>query len=165
MDSDGLALNPEPFNKINIWNDFLFNFKPSTMKNIALLFVVSVIFILFACKKEAKSEQFLLLTGPVWASDSLLADGVDASGPGQLLEKFKGDIKFREDGTGYFGKYIGTWRFSYSETNLVIDSDSLKVPLTTDIRELTQTSLKITTSYPTVDPNNPLDIRMTFKAK
>ena len=135
------------------------------MKNLALLFVIAGLIIFSSCGKETKSQQFLLLTGPEWASDSLLAEGVDASGPGQLLEKFKGDIKFREDGTGYFGKYIGIWRFSYSETNLVIDSDSLKVPLTTDIRELTTASLKITTSYPTVDPNNPLDIRMTFKAK
>jgi hypothetical protein len=135
------------------------------MKNFALLLIIAGLIVFSSCSKETKSQQFLLLTGPVWASDSLLAEGADASGPGQLLEKFKGDIKFREDGTGYFGKYIGTWRFSYSETNLVIDSDSLKVPLTTDIRELTTTSLKITTSYPTVDPNNPLDIRMTFKAK
>ena len=135
------------------------------MKNIALLLIISVCCIVFACKKEKKSEQFLLLTGPVWVSDSLLAEGVDASGPDQLLEKFKGDIKFREDGTGYFGQYTGTWRFSYSEKEVVISSDALPVPLTTNIIELTTKSLKMTTSYPTANPANPLDIRMTFKAK
>jgi hypothetical protein len=136
------------------------------MKNLALLLIISCCCIFFACKKETKSEQFKLLTGPVWASDSLLAEGVDASGPGQLLAKFKGDIKFREDGTGYFGQYTGTWRFSFNETEIVIDSDSLQVPLTTNIAELTKTSLKMTTSYPNLaNPSNPFDIRMTFKAK
>jgi hypothetical protein len=135
------------------------------MKNLVFLLIVSGIVFSSACKKETKSAQFLLLTGPTWASDSLLAEGVDASQPGQILAKFKGDIKFREDGTGYFGQYIGTWRFSYSESELVIDSDSLQVPLTTNIIVLTKTSLKLTTSYPTANPLNPLDIRMTFKAK
>jgi hypothetical protein len=106
------------------------------------------------------------LTGPVWASDSLLVEGIDASGPGQFLAKFKGDIKFREDGTGYFGQYTGTWRFTFNETEILIYSDSLQIrPLTTNIAELTKISLKMTTSYPTANPFNPLDIRMTFKAK
>jgi hypothetical protein len=135
------------------------------MKNLALLLIITGCVILLTCKKETRSEKFLLLTGPTWTSDSLLAEGVDASQPGQLLAKFKGDAKFREDGTGYFGLYIGTWKFSYNETEIVIDSDSLQVPLTTNIAVLTKTSLKITTSYPTADPSNPLDIRMTFKAK
>ena len=136
------------------------------MKNIALLLIISGICILFACKKETKSEQFLLLTGPIWASDSLLAEGIDASKPGQLLNKFVGDIKFRDDGTGYFGKYDGKWRFAFSETELVIESDSLQLPLTTKIAELTNKSLKLTTSFPNqLNPSNPYDIRMTFKAK
>jgi hypothetical protein len=135
------------------------------MKNLALLVLISGCLVIFSCKKETRSEKFLLLTGPTWTSDSLLAEGVDASQPGQLLAKFKGDAKFREDGTGYFGLYTGTWKFSYNETEIVIDSDSLQVPLTTNIAVLTKTSLKITTSYPTADPSNPLDIRMTFKAK
>jgi hypothetical protein len=136
------------------------------MKNLALLFIISGCFIVFACKKETTSENFRLLTGPVWASDSLLAEGVDVSKPGQLLAKFVGDIKFREDGTGYFGQYTGTWRFSYNETELVISADSLPVPtLTTNIVELTTKSLKVTTSYPSSNQSNPFDIRMTFKAK
>jgi hypothetical protein len=136
------------------------------MKNLALLLIISGITFFSACKKETKSEHFLLLTGPVWASDSLLADGIDASKPGQLLAKFAGDIKFREDGSGYFGQYTGKWRFTFSEDELVIDSDSLQVPLTTNIKELTKTSLKLITAYPnSLDPSNPLDIRMTFKAK
>ena len=136
------------------------------MKNLALLFIISGCFIVFACNKETNSSNFKLLTGPVWASDSLLAEGVDASKPGQLLAKFVGDIKFREDGTGYFGQYTGTWRFSYNETELVITSDSLQVPLTTNIIELTAKSLKLTTSYPNPsNQSNPFDIRMTFKVK
>jgi len=136
------------------------------MRNIALLLIISGICIVFACKKETNSEQFLLLTGPVWASDSLLAEGIDASKPGQLLNKFVGDIKFREDGTGYFGKYIGKWRFAFNETELVIESDSLQLPLTTKIAELTNKSLKLTTSFPNpLNLSNPSDIRMTFKAK
>lgn len=136
------------------------------MKNLALLLIISGFCVVFGCKKETKSEQFLLLTGPVWASDSLLAEGIDASRPGQMLAKFAGDIKFREDGSGYFGQYTGKWRFAFSETELVIESDSLQVPLTTKIAELTKKSLKLTTSYPNLlNPTNPIDIRMTFKAK
>jgi hypothetical protein len=136
------------------------------MKNLALLLIISGCFIFFACKKETKSEKFLFLTGSTWTSDSLLAEGVDASGPGGILAKFKGDAKFREDGTGYFGLYTGTWRFAYNETEIVIDSDSLQVPLASNIEVLTKTSLKITTAYLNLaNPSNPLDIRMTFKVK
>ena len=130
-----------------------------------VLFLVSATMILVACGKDKNnySERFLLLTGPVWESDSLLANGVDASGPGELLEDFAGDAKFNTDGTGYFGEYTGTWTFSSSENYLTISSDSLPVPLTTKIEELTQLSLKITTSFPAVP--DPIDIRITFKAK
>ena len=139
--------------------------KRTNWYGLAITFVI-LILAFFACKKETTSENFRLLTGPVWASDSLLAEGVDVSKPGQLLAKFVGDIKFREDGTGYFGQYTGTWRFSYNETELVISADSLPVPtLTTNIVELTTKSLKVTTSYPSSNQSNPFDIRMTFKAK
>jgi hypothetical protein len=133
------------------------------MKNLALLVIISGCLIFFACQKNTKSEKFLLLTGPTWTSETLLADGVDASGPGGLLAKFKGDAKFRVDGTGYFGQYIGTWRFAYNETELFIDSDSLQTALTANIAELTRTSLKITTAYPRQPI--PLEIEMTFKTK
>lgn len=133
------------------------------MKNVVLLLLISAFCIVFACKKETKSQQFLLLTGPVWASDSLLVNGVDASGPGQKLTKFKGDVKFSEDGTGYFGQYIGKWRFAFNESELIIESDSLLIPLTTNIVQLTTQSLKISTNYPNLtDLSNPFKIRMTF---
>jgi hypothetical protein len=119
-----------------------------------------------ACQKETESERFVLLTTPVWTSDSLLADGHDASGPGGVLENFKGDAKFRKDGTGYFGKYTGTWRFSADESQLIISSDSLPIPVSANITELTKVSLKVTTIYPTsASPKGFFDIRMTFKAK
>jgi hypothetical protein len=136
------------------------------MKNLTLLIFIAGCLVFFACKKDTKSERFLLLTGPTWTSDSLLYNGLDASNPGGQLVKFKGDAKFREDGTGFFGQYIGTWRFTFNETELVIESDSLQVALTANIAELTKTSLKITTSYPNLaNPSDPIDIRMTFMAK
>ena len=129
------------------------------MKNIALFLVIAGCFQIFSCGKGSQSEKFLLLTGPVWASDSLLVNGEDASGTGELLENFKGDVKFNEDYTGTFGSYTGKWRFAFDETQIVISSDSLPIPLTAIIAELTQASLKITTSY------SSINIRMTFKAK
>lgn len=136
------------------------------MKNlVAFLFISGCVF-LASCKKETQSEAFKLLTGPVWASDSLLANGIDASGETGLLKNFKGDAKFNKDGSGNFGIYTGTWRFSYNETQIVITTDSLPLPLTTKIAELTSASLKITTNYPNpVVPTAPINLRLTFKAK
>ena len=133
------------------------------MKNLALLFIISGIIFASSCKKDRKSERFILLTTPVWTTDSLLADGQDASGPGQVLEKFKGDAKFKEDGTGYFGIYEGEWRFNPAETQITIRTDSLILPIVADIKMLTADSLKITTTVP--DKINPLisiAIRMVF---
>jgi hypothetical protein len=134
------------------------------MKNIVLFLAICLCFQIFSCKNETQSERFKLLTGPIWASDSLLVNGVDAGGPGGMLEKFSGDIKFNEDYTGYFGDYTGTWRFAFDETQIVISSDSLPIPLTAVIAELNTTSLKITTSYQ-IPPSDPINIRMTFLAK
>jgi hypothetical protein len=136
------------------------------MKNLALLFIISGIIFASSCKKDKKSERFILLTTPVWTTDSLLSNGLDASGPGQVLAKFKGDAKFREDGTGYFGIYKGDWRFNATETQLTIVTDSLVLPIIADIKMLIADSLKITTTVP--DKNNPtvpLKIRMVFIAK
>jgi hypothetical protein len=136
------------------------------MKNLVLFLTISVCLFLAFCKKDSQSEKFKLLTGPVWASDSLLADHVDASGPTGRLKDFKGDVIFRPDGTGNFGKFTGTWKFVYNETELLITSDSLAYPLTTKIVELTANSLKVTTSIPNILPPPPsINIRMTFKAK
>jgi hypothetical protein len=134
------------------------------MKNPALLIIIICCFQIFSCSKSSQSDKFNLLTGPVWVSDSLLLNGVDAGGPGGLLANFKGDAKFNTDYTGYFGKYTGTWRFAFNETQLVIESDSLPIPLTAIIAELNSTSLKITTSFP-VTQGQPVNLRMTFKAK
>ena len=136
------------------------------MKNLALLLIVSACIYFTSCKKESDSAYFKFLTGPVWVSDSLLANKVDASGPTGLLKNFKGEAKFNTDGTGNFGIYKGTWRFAYDETQIVITADSLAIPLTTKIAELTAISLKVTTSYPNlINPSAPTNIRMTFKAK
>lgn len=136
------------------------------MKNIIMLLIISGVFIAYSCEKDDRSERFKLLTEPAWATDSLLANGVDASGAGGLLEKFKGDAKFKEDGTGNFGKYSGTWRFNTEETQLTIVTDSMPLPIIADIKELTAISLKITTLVPNpLDQYNPFKIRMTFKAK
>ena len=133
------------------------------MKTLTLLLIISGCFIIFSCKKNSQSEQFKLLTGPTWVSDSLLANGVDAGGPDGVLSDFNGEVKFNEDLTGNFGKYTGTWRFAYNETQIVITTESLPIPLTNKIVELTTSSLKITTSYSILGVST--NIRMTFKAK
>jgi len=134
------------------------------MKKIILLMVLSACFIVFSCKKDEVSQRFKYLTGNIWVSDSLLANGVDESDG--ILKDFKGEAKFNEDGTGYFGKYQGTWKFAYGETQLQISSDSLtKVPGNTipaEIIELTDVSLKIKAGFPSIPP---ISVRMTFKAK
>jgi hypothetical protein len=136
------------------------------MKNLLISLIIAGFVVFIACNKEDKSERFKLLTGPVWVTDSLLTDGVDASRPGMLLAKFKGEAKFNEDGTGTFGVYKGSWYFASNETQIVIYSDSLLIPLVTLIKELTNSSLKITTSVPNVmNLADTIDIRMTFKAK
>jgi hypothetical protein len=132
------------------------------MKRTLFLLLVAALVTTVSCNKDKTSEKFDLLTAHVWTSDSLLADGVDASGPGGLLEKFKGDVTFGENGTGTFGQYSGTWMFVDNETSLVIQSPDLPFPLTTHIVELNAISLKVTFVYPT---QPPLNIRMTFKPK
>lgn len=136
------------------------------MKPLGILLGLLLVLAMTNCTKDDEvSERFRLLTTPTWTSDSLLVDGEDASGPGEMLENFKGDMKFYEDGTGYFGDYTGTWQFSYDETELTINSDSLSFPLTTQIVELTTASLKITTGFPNLATGGQLKIRMTFRAK
>jgi hypothetical protein len=136
------------------------------MRNVILLLIISGIFIAYSCNKDDRSERFKMLTEPTWLTDSLLANGVDASVPGGVLEKFKGEAKFNEDGTGKFGDYTGTWRFNMEETQMTIVTDSLPLPIIADIKELTKISLKITTVVPNpLDQLNPFNIRMTFKAK
>lgn len=133
-------------------------------KPILLTFIT--LLILFACtKEEEKSERFILLTSHIWESDSLLIDGLDAGGPGQMLEKFAGDAEFYEDGTGYFGQYQGDWSFTNYEEGIIIISDSLLLPLTANIVELTAASFKITTNFPTAIPDQVLDVKITFIEK
>jgi len=132
------------------------------MKNIVIWLLFAGLVFIVACNKEKASDRFTLITSHTWTSDSLLADGVDASDPGETLEKFKGDIVFKKDGTGTFGQYTGTWMFTDNEANLAITSPDLPFALTTHIVVLTAVSLKVTFTYPGVTPQ---DIRMTFKPK
>ena len=136
------------------------------MKKPVLLLLVLFLIVIASCKKTSESANFRNLTSITWKSDTMMADGVIADGPGQMLEKFKGDARFNADGQGYFGQYSGTWRFSNNEKYLVIESDSLAVPLTANIVLLTAENFKITTSYPNpYDPFKPFSIRMTFIPK
>lgn len=140
--------------------------KTKTMKKIALLFLIAGVIFFYACKKNSESANFSNLTSVTWTSDSLLANGVKADSTGQMLAKFKGDAKFNKDGSGTFGQYQGTWKFNIDETKLVINSDSLQLPITANIVTLTTTALKITTLYPNIlNPAAPFNIRMTFKSK
>lgn len=131
-----------------------------------VLFLVLIVGICLAlsCKKEdTRSERFNLLVSTLWKSDSLLANGEDASDPGELLEKFAGDAKFNEDGSGYFGQFTGEWKLTENDENITIYSDSLQIPVTCFIETLTQSDFKIITSFPL---NNELvDIRITFKPR
>jgi len=136
------------------------------MKNLVLLSVIVACLGIFACNKDEDSDRFKMLTSPVWLTDSLLAGGVNASGPGGLLESFQGDAKFNTDGSGYFGDYTGQWRFNQDETEITIVTDSLALPIICDIELLTKEDLKINTVVPNpFNPQDQIDIRMTFKVK
>ncbi|HOU03436.1 MAG TPA: hypothetical protein PLL94_14360 [Bacteroidales bacterium] len=137
------------------------------MRNFALVTVILLSFIAFSCNKDGKSERFELLTTNIWVTDSLLADGIDAGGPGGVLENFKGEAQFKEDGTGTFGNYTGIWYFTDNkETDIMIKPDTEPIYFKCKVVELTSQSFKITTSAP--DRTNPAKvykIRMTFKPK
>lgn len=138
--------------------------KAFVSKSAVILLLLSWLFL--SCQKDEKeSERFRNLTQTTWKSDSLMVNGQEASGPGDLLEDFLGTAVFQKDGTGTFGAYQGTWRFAQNETQLVIQSDALPVSsLSTQIEELTAQSLKLTTSFINFDDlQNPLQIRLTFK--
>lgn len=132
------------------------------MKNLLLLLIMVALLTLTNCSKDDENDRFELLTGVTWSTDSLLMNGQDASGPGEIMEKFKGTAKFNKDGTGTFGMYTGTWRFpDKTRTQLVLVTDSLPLPLTTSIVELTDISLKVTFMLPVSSDR----YRMTFKAR
>ena len=136
------------------------------MKKVLFSMLIIAGFIILSCGEEKESIYYTNLTSNIWLSDSLLANGEDASGPGEYLEKFNGIINFKKDGTGDFGEYSGTWVFAYEETKIVISSDSLPIPLTANIVELTTASLKMSAIFPNLkDPANPVNLRMTFKAQ
>lgn len=125
-----------------------------------------ILLIIFACNKkdDEKSERFVLLTSHAWKSDSLLADGVEAGDEGQLLYPFSGEARFKEDGTGYVGRYPGTWSFNPDETQIIIVSDSLPSVATAVIDELTETSLKLVSLFITnTEPSQLVQIRLTYK--
>jgi hypothetical protein len=136
------------------------------MKKQVILFCITTILLIIACSKEEKSERLMLLTTPVWVSDSILANGVEPAGSWAFLKRFSGEAKFNEDGTGNFGKFKGLWRLNQDETEITIITDSLKLPIVTDIILLTSRDLKIATTV--TNPQNQAesaDIRMTFKTK
>lgn len=142
------------------------------MKRAFFLIIMAGVFLMAACDKDDEpSERFRYLTTPIWLSDSLLVNGVDASIPGGFLEDFKGEVDFREDGTGTFGIYEGTWQFAQNETELRIRSDSLDIlplnTLSTKIDELESNSLKVSANFPNpYDPTgDPLRLRLTFVPK
>ena len=71
------------------------------MRNIVIWLLLTGLVFAAACSKDKTSDRFDLLTSHTWTSDSLLADGIDASDPGELLEKFKGDVVFNKGWHGY----------------------------------------------------------------
>jgi len=140
------------------------------MQKIKASILVFILFSIFlSCEKEEEvqhSEKFLLLTNPVWVSDSLLADGEEAGGFEQPLHAFNGETKFNVDGTGTVGIYEGFWSFMENESQIRIISDSLPGAVIAFIRELTEQSFKLEAGFLTpTDPPVYLDVRMTFKKK
>jgi hypothetical protein len=135
-------------------------------RNLLFFAILALITLAASCNKSTDEDRFELITSQNWQTDSLLVDGQDASQPGQILHKFKGEARFNRDATGTFGQYSGTWRFTNNRTAIEIKTDSLPIPLLANIAELTRQSLKITTAYPSPnDPNLDMKIRMTFKSK
>lgn len=138
------------------------------MKHIVYILIsLFLIPVFFACNKEESSSRMDLLTAHIWVADSLLVNGEDASGEGEFLEDFKGDTKFNEDGSGYLGTHVGTWQFASKETQIIITSESLQIPVTTKIEELSENSLKLTTAV-VGEPGPPIvvyNIRLTYKPK
>ncbi len=104
-----------------------------------------------------------MLTTRIWLSDSLLANGQEAGGEGQLLEKFNGEAEFRTDGTGTFGEFTGSWNLSADNKEITIQTDSMPA-FVTQVVELSLVSLKITTPFE-IMPGEVINIRMTFKKK
>ena len=139
----------------------------NVMKKIVFpIMLLTILIMIVTCKKEKESENVSLLTAHPWMSDSLLADGMDVGAPGGILHGFSGETKFNTDGTGYVGIYDGEWNLSEDETILSISSDSLPAKVFAVISELTETSLKLSTLYPSpTTPGTLLDIRMTFIPK
>lgn len=136
------------------------------MKKLSLLLIIAAGLLTFACKKDKKSERFILLTTTFWTSDSLKANGEDAGDPGEFLANFNGDAEFYEDGTGYFGVYTGDWRFNTTETEITIVTNEMPLPIICKIVELTSASLKITTVVPDpINTSETVNVRMTFKPK
>jgi hypothetical protein len=139
------------------------------MKRIRLFTLLTAVIIIFSsCSKKDDSQRFKLLTGHIWESDELLVDGVDESGVGMLLEEFVGDAQFKNDGTGTFGQYTGTWSFSNNETKITIASPSLMngIPVTLNIDELTSEVFAISTTLAIkLDPANPNLVELSFTAK
>ncbi|MFO7977975.1 MAG: hypothetical protein R6U64_04890 [Bacteroidales bacterium] len=135
------------------------------MNKLVFLLFPALLVLFFACEDD-DSSRLELLTTPVWVSDSLLINGTGAGGAGQMLEDFNGEVDFQTDGTVYLGTEPGTWSFLANETQLMLESPELPVPLVLNIIELTETSLKVSTTIP--NPENPEEsyqIRMTFLAK
>ncbi len=135
------------------------------MKKLLLFLFILLALGYVACKEEEPVlTPYELLTTRIWASDSLLANGVDASGPGEMLETFKGNAFFNTDGTGVLGEYDATWVLSVDNTEITINTTDPPMEIITTIRELTKESLKITTAVADIsNPGQFIEIRMTFK--
>ena len=67
------------------------------MKKVALFLIIATLVIAYSCKDD-ESERFKFLTEATWTPVSLKANGVDATGPGGILEGFSGEMRFNVDG-------------------------------------------------------------------
>jgi hypothetical protein len=60
------------------------------MKKLLVVILTVTGLIAFSCDDIDVTANFSNLTSNIWAADSLLANGVNAGGPGELLEDFNG---------------------------------------------------------------------------
>lgn len=134
-----------------------------------ILIMMAFLCAFHACKKDEEdklSEKEILLTNNTWNSISLLADGIEAGGVGEILYEFAGETVFNPDGTGQVGDYTGTWELSADETQIIIISDALDMPLTANIILLTEDTLEIFTVFPDTSTNPPrlIEVEITFSS-
>jgi len=135
------------------------------MKKFIYLSLVALVLLLVSCSKDEKSERFILLTTPVWTTESITATGADTTGVGVLIKLIRGDAKFNPDGTGTLGMFSGQWSLSDDENQITITTLALPA-IVADILTLTAQSLSLSADITiATHPQDLIKIVLSFKVK